>query len=178
MAQRPLSRAQFSSNKLPASHPCPVLRTPPNLLPQLHTRQGAPLNSQPGPSGATPPLCPSSFCPPASGLSPPPDSVFSPAVLNSFRNVSQPQLWLDGSKQDRRAGKMDPVFIIKNVDFFPSRILWALTSILKKKILQERLPWWSRGLCAFTALEDRVQSLVRQQDPTNRGAWPKGKKMH
>ena len=73
---------------------------------------------------------------------------------------------------------MDPVFI-KNVDIFPSRILWALTSILKKKkILQERLPWWSRELCAFTALEDRVQSLVRQQDPTNRGAWPKGKKMH
>ena len=138
MAQRPLSRAQFSSNKLPASHPCPVLRTPPNLLPQLHTQQGAPLNSQPGPSGATPPLCPSSFCPPASGLSPPPDSVFSPAVLNSFRNVSQPQLWLDGSKQDRRAGKMDPVFIIKNVDFFPSRILWALTSILKKYIYCRR----------------------------------------
>ena len=78
--------------------------------------------------GATPPLCPSSLCPPAAGLSPPPDSAFSPAVLNSFRNVSQRQLWLDGSKQDRRAGKMDPDFI-KNVDFFPSRILWALTSI-------------------------------------------------
>ena len=121
----PSFRVTNSLSLIPALFSGTHLTSSPHCFP----RQGAPQDSQPGPSRGRPLL---SVPPPSAHLllvfcfHP---ALFSPLLfLIHSGTVSQHQLWLDDSKQDRRARKTDP-FFMKNVDTVSSWILWALISI-------------------------------------------------